>query len=205
MIDDTFHDGRTRQLLYLLIHAPTGIRFLLFLLDAGTRYGEGYISYRDHLPDSNGGDDNGQTLSSGFIVLLSHLDPVIEASVLVHEAVESYYKLEWGIGKLFGASKAMDYAAEWFQGKFTHELAAARGEDDRLPTYAYGMTYGDWLKGPGQGYGPATDQWEVTNAFTLALSFDISADHGTNMFFPNPGLHLSDLKVAEANMLEPIS
>lgn len=72
-----------------------------------------------------------------------------ETNALVHEVVESYYAVVYGVRSI--ASQRMDYIAQWFAGEFQYESNnQSRLWDDKKTNGddwgAYGLSFDAWTK-----------------------------------------------------------
>lgn len=173
-IDATFHDQQTRNALYLWLGTAIGEALLQFVLAIGRIVGDAYITWV-----SSGAA--GYTLPSGYIQMSSALSSYDAASGLIHEVVESYYAIEYGIRTQ--AAQAMDYVAQWFSGEFRSEKVAedpnaSYTEDNSAPdgTFrygAYGFTFRQWeASTDGQlCSGEPAFQWEVQTGHGLAPGY----------------------------------
>ena len=144
-INGTFHDHRTQAVLQFLLSSPTGTEFVEFLLSAARFFGgDLYIAW------DYGVSGGAYTTFAGLIQLAPDLLPkdyttsdlIRAAGALVHEGVESYYALAYGIRSQ--ASQHMDYVAQWFSGEVKGELLAENGGGAMIGGSAYGQTFKKW-------------------------------------------------------------
>ncbi len=156
-IKATYHDPRTQTLLLPLAQTPTGRGAVLYLLTMADRLGEVFITWRDLGAEDNAGENN----AGGYITLNTamltrrDLGPYFLSGTLVHESVESYFDIAEGIRSM--GTRHADYVAQWFNGKFEHELHSipyyAAQDPFWLPAddNAYGLSYATWLNGTADG------------------------------------------------------
>ena len=162
-IYNTFHDWRTQAVLLFLLTSPTGTKFVEFLLSAARYFAssddvggtDGYITW------SGGGGytDSSGTIRLGSDLLANAQDPsdvstddlINAAGALVHEGVESFFALAYGIRSQ--GSQHMDYVAQWYSGEVKSELLNENGGGPMIGGSAYGQTFKQWQASPdGQLY-----------------------------------------------------
>jgi RHS repeat-associated protein len=141
----TFHDINLQHVMMLLLDTDIGQKLLGFLLQAGEAVGSSYVTWAN-LGSCAVSCEAGYTNGAGFIQLNTAFkdDPAAAATVLVHEAVESYYAIEDGIRTF--ASQQMDYVAQWFAGEFEVQSNKAGVGQPYKPTNdghfgAYGLSF----------------------------------------------------------------
>ncbi len=115
-IDSTFANKTTRTVLRWLANTPIGRYWLQFILAVGAQLGDTFITWNKK-PGAYSYTDPLGYIDMGTIgAKWTYGDA---AASLVHEAVESYYAIVYGLRGQ--ASQHMDYVAQWYAGEFEEQ------------------------------------------------------------------------------------
>ena len=174
-IYSTFTNKNTIQVLLMLDLTPMGHQFLQFVLAVGAKLGDSYIRWVNlgSIGDTNvvGEATGGYILLNSELIDYKHpgsclgcnfdpktgnssVDWKYVTSIFVHEAVESYYSITYGMRCT--CTQHADYVAEWYAGEYLtqagyNNLARDNGVDKNgHPIWdAYHMVFDD---GKGGGW-----------------------------------------------------
>ena len=120
------------------------MKILNWILNIGKTLGDKFISW-----DIQAGGPAGYTDSGGWIHLQNQ-GTSINANALIHEGVEAYYAIQYGVRSQ--ASQQMDYLAQRYSGMYKSQSAGMYNKnngcdsnDENCQFYgAYGLSFQQW-------------------------------------------------------------
>jgi RHS repeat-associated protein len=194
----TFHDKRTVAALEYLLLSPFGMKVVEFLFKFAAyllRVFRGSFKADDLFTyDSSGGVGKGGGQNDGlFTTLNPDTDPVSQAGIIAHEAMEVYFVQADGVN---GNSYAMDYIADYQRGQVEADIAQVIGDGRTDSKPAFGDNYAQWRVDTSSGAGPSyASVGDVEDTGIGIGPWGMFGEKTDNNFLGNPmGLSLNMLK-----------